>query len=720
MLNELYHLSNTLEKQGLLPHASTHRDVHKLAKKECLYISLNEEGIPKSLRLLNKEEAYRLFVHSNGNHDRFPAIKVQKPLLPEAISREFDEKLWEKADLEKKRELLLGLDYSAGNPKSNDIQIKPWTLEQMKPVLEDTEDERLDAVRRLLERFPRKEDTERFYAALRSLIRDRLWNEGETTIKFLKSLLVGKYDPKKEQYTADCGCYFDIYELSQVEYAVADPETEKALIEVLLASQNEMETSLDEAGGHLGISALSGTRTKLVRDKYPNPKMQVIGPAYLYSNNTGASPCLLRYGMEGTNAFPAGEGQVRKMSDALSFLMEDARQGFTWTSFWGTSGKQPLLLLAWLEDDPRCEARLAEALGSEGGTLMYVNLCKKALDILKLKLEADPDDPVHLQLFEILDTGRKQIAYSRTMRVADLYRNVEEWLEASENIPNISFRGNWKDRKGNEIRYIRPFCPGPGAVSRLLRTQYRTQHNGSAGTLQDRKACLLTEEEIYRLFLPDTYGNRSDERLIEICMREVLRTCGDLMFDAARFQTMFEKKHPFSLEVLNRACAAVKLLGILLCRSGIRKEEYMKSKMFLLGRYMKLADRLHRNYCIIERNGETLKDYSKPLPGEMMGSAVYSMAIQRPKMAFNQLTEKMKLYQSWASNNQSSQSGWIVRLLEKTVSEMDETDSDFPEKPTDNDRAELNFGFMSQLPYMGGKNSNNAAEETETQEEAEL
>ena len=145
----------------------------------------------------------------------------------------------------------------------------------------------------------------------------------------------------------------------------------------------------------------------------------------------------------------------------------------------------------------------------------------------------------------------------------------------------------------------------------------------------------------------------------------------------------------------------------------------MESKMFLLGRYLQLADLLHRNYCIIERNGETLKEYVKPLPGELMGEAAYSMARQRPEAAFHKVDDKMKIYLHWASNNRDTQSGWIVRLLKKTASEMHENGSKFPEKPTASDRTELIYGYMSQLPYIGGENSDNAAEETEKQEEAE-
>ena len=145
----------------------------------------------------------------------------------------------------------------------------------------------------------------------------------------------------------------------------------------------------------------------------------------------------------------------------------------------------------------------------------------------------------------------------------------------------------------------------------------------------------------------------------------------------------------------------------------------MSSKMFLLGRFLKLADLLHRNYCIIERNNETLKKHSKPLPGELMGSAVYLMAFQKPGSAFVQLAGKMKIYLDWANANPGSQNDLIVKLLEKTSTEMCGDGYKFPEKPTIGEKAELIFGYMSELPYYGDKISHNTMDQTESQEEAE-
>lgn len=715
MLNELYQLSNLLGRQGLLPHASTHRDVHKMAKCECLCVYLDRDGKPSINDLFGKEETSRLWLHSHGNHDRFPAIKVQKPLLPEHISASFDEAAWKKADCEKKRQMLLELDYTVSNPKSDDIRVKPWTLEQMRPVLEDRDDICLESVRRLLNRFPQKENVSEFYDDFRRAIYDNLWRE-ERFIDFFKKLLVGTFDSKKRQYTSLCACYFDI-EDDELDYKVADPDTGNALVQLLLKAQGNPEEAGETSGKMMGISALSGTRMALVRDKYPNPAFQVIGPSYLYSNNTGAYPCLTRYNLERTGAFPAGEAQVSRMNDALGFLMKEERRGKTWTSFWGTSSKTPLLLLAWLESDPSGEMDLADVFANNGGSSIYEDMCEKVLKMLRGKLSANRKDPVHLQLFETLDKGRKQIVYSRTMTVEQVYENVAGWMEAAENIPSVKFNVKWKNKDGKPVHFVRPWCPGPGAISSVLRTQYRTQNSGNIGRMQDRRSCPITEEEVYRLFLPDTYGGRRDAKLIETCMKETLRTCGELLLDAFRFQRVASKGHPFTKEMLWRACAALELLGILLYKKGIRKEDYMKSKMFLLGRLMGLADCLHRNYCIIERNKETLKTHTKPIPGQLMGSAVYQTALQRPKEALKMLFGKMQIYINWASANPDSQSGWIIKKISETFKEIEVDGIALPERPTLDEQVELIVGYGSELSFPREPYYKNSADQEKSQEE---
>ncbi|MDO4285999.1 MAG: hypothetical protein Q4C60_11795 [Eubacteriales bacterium] len=719
MLNELYALAQTLEKQDMLEEEDIHRDVHRAGKSECLYVLLNAEGIPVRIRVLEKEETKQLWLHSKGNHCRFPAIRVQTPLLTEQVQNAFSEEAWERADLQEKRDQIGALDEEAVRPDNKDIQIRPWSLEQLGEVLKESGDAELEALRRLISRFPREGDF-RFYTAFCQLLKREAASAGETELMLIKSLLVGKREGKTGKRVASCLCYFDIDELREVENPVASPETERALIEALQKAQNRQKEQENKDWENAeGISALSGTRVELIRDKYPNPTWPLLGAVYLFSNNSGASPCLSRYGMQGTAMFSAGEAQVQQMCRAIAFLTQEDRKRKTWNQFWGTAGKHPMLLLAWLEDDPKCEAKLACAVGDTGGTAVYENICRQAMDILEKHSEKSPDAPVHMQLFETLDPGRKQIAYSRRMTVGQLLRDMTAWNNGVRNLPPMGMTVFWKNRNGERVSYWKPYSPGIGAFHILLRTKYRSAWGSGAGRLQDCLGCAITVQETYQIFLPGTYEaeGAAMRRLVHKCLHQTMEIGSDLLMDMGRLRPHdYARPHPFQEEPMRRAFTAVSMMGILLYKLGIYREDYMKTKMFLLGRMLHLADRLHKNYCIIVRNQETLQNYHKSLPPQLAGSSLYRLAEKHPAQAMGDYMGRIQIYKDWAKAEPQSRSNWILSLMGETMAQMAQAEEGWPVKVSDIDRAELAIGYLANLP---GKESGTAGSSPEGEAEAE-
>ena len=119
----------------------------------------------------------------------------------------------------------------------------------------------------------------------------------------------------------------------------------------------------------------------------------------------------------------------------------------------------------------------------------------------------------------------------------------------------------------------------------------------------------------------------------------------------------------------------------------------MNSAAFALGRLLKLADLLHRNYCIYERNDG---DKKKPLPRALMGNAVFSLARQRPLEAVNRLQEKIRIYIVWAQSDPESHSLWILRALGRAASYFE--DHDLPATFDEAEQAMLLFGYLTNLP----------------------
>lgn len=694
MLNELYQLSKIMEKQGIMPQEpSSHRDIHKVGKAECLYLRLQPDGVPYTYRIISKADSGKLWVHSKGNHSRFPCFKIKEPLLAAHISAEFDEELWKKAKLEQMREVLSNLDYGEANAESRNIYIKPWTLEQLQGVME-SKDRKLEALQRLIQRFPREYDQD-FYSALRMFLKGKIHGLNEEELTFWKNLLVGTYDSKTRKFLSNCACYFDISELTKVSCPVANEQTERAVIRCLNAKKSEEG---EKGQKNLKISALSGEMVEVIDDKFPNPNFPVIGPAYLYSNNVDI-PCLERYGVQGVDAYPAGKEQVARMCNALDFLTDEARNKITWTRFPAPYGKNPMLLLVWMEDEVHYDTEIAEVIGGVGGTKMYESRCRLVLDLLRRERKVNPQLPAHLQFFEVLDKGRKQICLSEALTVSQLYHGISEWIEAAEDHVDVFYKVGFKRPKGKEVEYYRLFVPGPGAVSRLMRTKYRTRRGLAVGTLRDMYTSSLTLQQIYHLLIPDVFKISQEKKFLEDCLDKLLYQTGDLLMDAGGFQTT-RTEQPFSENEMQMVTTGTSLVGILLYKLGYRRKAIMESSMFLLGRLLKLADKLHKNYCIVERNGETPEKWSKPIPTQLIGNSMVQMAAQNPLRALDCLGERMYLYVGWAEANEGvGNNHSYLRLIEKTLADISsQWEAGFPQRTTSKDRAELYIGYMAQLP----------------------
>lgn len=754
MLNELFDLAKTLEKQGLLPERM-HPNIY--TPKPCDFrISLDEEGNPCSLRVLGKSEASGLWTHGRANHNRFPAVRVQKPLLAQTVSAEFDASAWDKADLARKRSMLQELAGSTLNPEHTesdrpDLCLKPWSWDALQPVLED-ESEDLKPFRLLLLRIPRDRRAAAVLCeALVSYVTENARSYDEKAVDQCKKLLIGSYDAKQGGFRSNSLIYFDIEEDDDLD-AVSSKYTKIALSRCLLQASETSHGCGVGATPHDGIgtdvereqsgiaaapasqqsvSALSGNSDGLLTEPYPSVALSVLGPTSLFSNNA-VIPCLSRYGMEDKQSFPVTEHEAQRMAAALGFLTDKDRENMTWGRLPGAKG-DPQLVVAWIDDDPESDARLGAAFGVGEKTHTYETVCKKVIDCLSGKPTAnhskDACTPVHLWVFEKLDPSRRQLVFEQTLTSAQLHDDLVQWVEASENVPpGIHFGVKAMSKaesvakgrvgatgKGGGVLYCQPLSPSPGALCGLARVQYRTTC-GTSHKLHDNKASVFTTQQVYRLLLPSAFGG--DQRpFVAWCLAEVVRQCGDLLADAGSCQVTLSVQ-PFNEEGIRKVRQAAGLLGILLFKLGVRKEFYMNGQAFSVGCLLKQADRLHKRYCIEVRNKG---DVNKPLPPQLMGNSVFQIALDNPVEGINRLEEKMRVYLGWAETANSRRAYGVMRDLEAAARALASAGDSLPEQFSPEERAQMLLGYLVGFPedLPGAENSGETSEQVEKAEDTD-
>ncbi len=696
MLNELYELSRSLERHGLLQ-STTHPDVGNVGKGYCLLVELDDNGTPRGLRILQKKQTATLWKHSKGNHNSFPAIRTQKPLLSASESKKIGDDAWEKAKLSEKLMLLSKLDYSSINPECTDVKISEWSAKQLEPVLASEQPE-LAALKQLISVFPREEKQSIFIQNLTQLLRQEILRCGqEDLLDLIKILLIGTYESKNGKYIAGCMTYYDMYETRKYENLVLSSETQRALIQ-LLNSKHVEEGSEQQAATI--ISPFSGTKAVGVGDKYPNPNIPLLGLTYLYSKKSD-TPCLTRYTMTGTKAFQAGTNEIRAINDALAFLTDDSRKGRSWQAMSDSNREKPNLLLAYLPEDPQNNAYLAKILGDpsdsddpeeyrERAEVVYEVLCKQVLGSLEDVLRKNPNTKVNLILLETLDAGRKQVVYETFFTAERLRENLLTWKAASQNTPPIEIRV--RDKKGNIL--IKPICPTPSKICQLFKINYI--QSGSGKPMKQSDASL---HEIYRLYMPDLQTDRSQlvERFFQLTVQKSRWLLGDMAYQLIVDYVLPPTKQ--SRTQARQAAMFASLLSILLYLTGIRKENYMLDVPFNVGQFLKLADMLHKEYCVQVRNSG---DKQASLPAQLIGNEMLAIISENPVEGLNRLCDRMKIYLAWAESAIGENAGlakWILARFEEVSMKIVAAKSELPEQFSPAQQVQVFLGYLAVIPY---------------------
>lgn len=695
MLNELYELSKSLEHYGLLQ-SMTHPNVNNVGKSYCLLIELDKDGVPREARLLQKEETATLWKHSKGNHNSFPAIRIQKPLLAMTESVKISNTDWRKLKLSEKIGLLKALNYDAINSEASDIKISDWSLNELSKVIDSSNSE-LAALRQLIRVFPDTAGCAAFIKRLVNFFKEKImFSNNEAEIDFIKEMLVGSLNEKTGNYVAGCMTYYDVYETVDFTNLVVSPTTQQALINLL----NSENGSTIQPETQLVVSSLSGKICAVIRDKYPNPNIPLLGLTYLYSKKSD-TPCLTRYGLSGVDAFQAGKNEVMAINNAIAFLTDKNRENKSWKAMSDSNRDKPNLLLAYLPDDPLNDAYLARILGDpsdyesenefkEETESIFDTLCQQVLGNIESVIRKSPLSQINLILLETLDPGRKQVVYENTLTAEQFRNNLLIWSEAAKNHPNIAIRV----RNKKEIIEYKPICPGPNDICQLLKINYTR-----SGSSKPMKQSALSLHDIYQLYMPPKNSVSHDDSFLYDIMNRVIEKTAQILGDVGH-QQIQEYALPSTKESHTRAkriTLAISLISILLWRLGVRKENYMLKAPFNVGQFLQLSDMLHKEYCINVRNGGNKK---APLPSQLMGNEMLTIASVNPVEGLNRLRDRMKIYLAWANTTTGEGTAlakWILTRYGEVSAKI--AANDLPEQFSAAEQAQVLLGYLATIPY---------------------
>lgn len=700
MLNEGYALYKSLKHCGISL-TNRHPDIKEPGNSEGLIVGIDKNGKVTRLEYRRAEEITKLWTIREGNHNSFPVVKLQEPLWKVDRSDPICDK---KLDEHKKRGLLTNRNDKVNITSSLEKKWKKLLgrVNNLHPFFK-TKDQDYVALYELANRFSCITDVSQFYEDLLKALKK---SQSDISYSIYETMLLGKWDPKKDEYRAEVFLVFDVCDWESFPIRVASPKMEQFVSKCLFKMQSESIHFQDDSR-----SALSGRKVILENHKFPNPKLPVIGPTYLFAVNKN-TPCQTRYGKTSTEIIPVGREEAIAIQNSLEWITKSERKEKTWSEVPSLSDGGNDLLIVYLENQPDSDVNNAYLLGGISENYIsestYESVASVAISALRGNKVIKASDRIKLFALQKADLGRKQISLQRAYTITELVRADKEWQEAARNIPTITIPffqkeiqkrikkvaaknnriltsiSNFISDKNSEVIFLQPKCPFPADLVRISQKQWirfgsdwRSAPGTSLGRVYDvffvqQNGQISVTEELLRLTL-----QRTQALLIGLGGEEHKNKAGNLN-DLAR----------------STALLTTSALAIFLYKLGIRKDKYMQNTFFQVGRFLSLIDTLHLEYS---KNGRIGRDGSTPpIPPRLLGNAHLQMALDDPVSAFDLISRRIGIYKAWAQKEQSAKG----RLARWALGELGIISAMLAEKPlptstTSAERAQILLGYLA-------------------------
>lgn len=120
----------------------------------------------------------------------------------------------------------------------------------------------------------------------------------------------------------------------------------------------------------------------------------------------------------------------------------------------------------------------------------------------------------------------------------------------------------------------------------------------------------------------------------------------------------------------------------------------MKNAAFNVGRMLALADKLHEQYCRHVRKNE--------VPPQLIGNALMHTALDNPTKGLARLSERLPIYQAWATKVQGDDVGlakWVLGQMGQVSAGLENTS--IPTQADDAVKTQILLGYLAHVKNEG-------------------
>lgn len=476
------------------------------------------------------------------------------------------------------------------------------------------------------------------------------------------------------------------------EYPVAHEKTINRLNALLL--DRVTTTGNSEVPASTSGKDAYGLDARQMDDKFPNVTLPFLGGVILRSQ-AKTIPAQKRYHQCESETFPVGAETRRRTKAALELIADKERDGETY----GIAGDKELLF-AYPRILPNDKIPFIKMFGAQPDEGLkkekFERLAKSVIE--QLKGLGRPAEEAELEIFSLrkMDKARTKVVYYRNTTVASLEKASEVWHKGCRNTPSLNVK-DWSEKKDEKTGKSRPVpldgeTVFPVKLHRYLNTVWK--RNGE----QAGKVKMFEPADGLRLLL--------EEPCNALAAHMVARF---IQHAQGYFLLLCQSTGRHEIAKLPDKVYYPGILGLLLLKSGKQKETFMKESAFLLGRFLRVADEIHRLYCEVVRRND--------LPPELCGSSMLVGMMESPGMTLSQLAMRSLPYVKWARAYHNDEKGGLVHYWMQQWSEIADPllEQGWPKRLNAEERAQLFLGYLSSFPKRtktndsedGTKNTNN-------------
>lgn len=402
------------------------------------------------------------------------------------------------------------------------------------------------------------------------------------------------------------------------------------------------------------------------------------------------TPCLHRYGEEGSATFPASDDVRQSLQMALNYVGKKENKEKTWTCIETLKGKPRDILFAYPLSVTHTPNGFAGSFHRvRNSNISFAENAKKFISQLKSPRDPGKDsyaNGIRIFVLRRLDmntnSGRTKVVYTRQTDPDELEQASEAWTLGCTNLPKFPFGT--------------PEVPYPLDIADILNQRWKRNGDKSADKFK---------------LIPRYHG-------MELLMEPAMSVCSDFQLLAGNAATLSaylgylsatkDWYHPR----WNDAKNILALLGLFLYRNGIRKDDYMDNLPYLYGQLLKAADELHALYCKIVRNN----DY----PKQFAGGSLFLSAVEAPIRTLNILSQRIAPYYQWAKSyrlqgiqiegQESWRAGWLYRMYEDIMKKIGPNWT-MQTRLNEEEKAQMFIGYLAAFP-KSEKNETKTEEDT--------